>query len=98
MAAIQVWFHSGLASGNSGDMPLPQEPPLTYTAATVGSSNYQIQVPSSARVAVIETDAPIAYHVNKEAVYADDPIIAATANRRYVIDVTHAGTLNLITA
>lgn len=91
MAAVQIWFHSGLT-----DNGLPKEPYLKYESETVETSNVTVDVPAVAGIAVIETDATVAYRCSAVAIYADDPIIPATSNQRYVIDVAGVATLNLI--
>jgi len=96
MAAVQIWFHTGFATGNTGDTALPKEPPVGYNSETVSTSNVEVAIPVSAAIAVIETDAAIAYKVGGVAVFADDPVIAATENSRYVIDVSSRATLGLI--
>jgi hypothetical protein len=94
--AVQVWFHTGFAQGGAGDTPLPKEPPVGYATETVTTSNVAISVPGPANIAVIETDAPVAYKVNSAAVYANDPIIPITSNSRYVVDVQRGSTINFI--
>ena len=91
MAAVQIWFHSGLT-----DAGLPKEPRLSYASETVSTSNVAVDVPAGAGIAVIETDATVAYRGNAVAVYANDPIIPATSNSRYVVDVGGVSKLNLI--
>lgn len=94
--ATQVWFYTGFAVGNSGDTPLPKEPPVGYNAPTISTSSASVDVPVVANLAIIETDETIAYRINAASVYANDPIIPVTANSRYVVDVSGASTLNLI--
>jgi hypothetical protein len=89
--ATQVWFHTGLTQNG-----LPKEPPVGYETNAVTTSNVAVDVPAVAGIAVVETDAAVAYRVNRAAVYANDPIIPSTGNSRYVIDVSGAATLNFI--
>lgn len=99
-ANVQVWFYSGFAVGGAGDTPLPKEPPIGYDdyrdSNMVDTTNIAITVPGVAAIAVIETDAAVAYRVNSAASFANDPHIPATSNSRYVVDVSGAATLNLI--
>ena len=97
MAAVQIWFHSGFVTGNSSDTALPKEPPVGYSAPTVGATSEEVAVPGFATIAVIETDADVAYRVGAAAVAADCPVIAATANKRYVVAVSNASPINFIT-
>ena len=94
--ATQVWFYTGFAVGGSGDTPLPKEPPVGYATPTISTSSAEVDVPGPATIAIIETDETIAYRVGAAAVYANDPIIPATSNSRYVVDVSGTTTLNLI--
>lgn len=96
MASVQVWFYAGWAIGNAGDSPLPKEPPVGYQSQTVNTTSVGFSVPETAKIAVVETDAAVAYRLGAAAVFADDPQIAATQNNRYVIDVSAGGTLHFI--
>lgn len=88
---MQIWFHSSLTENG-----LPKEPYLSTVNETVSTSNVSVDVPAVATIAVVETDATIAYRGNQAAVYADDPIIPVTSNSRYVIDCSGLKTLNFI--
>lgn len=96
MAVVQVWFYAGWATGENNDSPLPKEPYIGYSKPTVTTPNVAVTVPEVATIAIIETDAVVAYRCNAPAVFANDPQIPITARNRYAIDVDDVATLNFI--
>ena len=87
MATVQVWFYQGAVEGLS----ILKEPHLDYDDVSGGGA---IEIPPMATLAAIETDASTYYNVTSDSnkvLGAEYPIIPATANKRFVIDVSKGG-------